>query len=668
VTLTGSGGIGKTRLALQVAAELIEAFAHGVWLVRLSRLVDPGLVLPTIAQTLGLKETGNQSFAETLRAYLAEKHLLLVLDNFEQVVGAALDVVGLLEASPGLSVLVTSRAPLHLRGEHEYPLPPLPLPAPGQRTPPEHLSQYAAVALFLERAREARPDFAVTAANAPAIAEICARLDGLPLAIELAAVRVKVLPPEALLARLSRSLQVLTGGARDADARQQTMRATIAWSEALLAPEEQMLFRRLAIFVGGCTLESAEAICAMTKGAAPLDLDLLEGLSTLVDHNLVQQREEQGEPRFGMLQVIREYAHERLEASGEAEVLRRAHTHSFLSLAEQARQKEPGPEALAWRERLEREHDNLRAALGWTRDRSEAELGLRLAVALTSFWRRRGYVREGRAWLDGLLAVAAGEAEAAGTGAGLEVIRAKASLNAGMFALNMGAYAMAQNQLEQARTLALAAGNAEVARKALTNLGRIATDQGDLERAAALYAESLALARELGDQWGSAIVLGNLGHIALLQGDLEQAAAYLTNGLALERQVGDRNDMAVIRTNLGRVARKRGDVAQSEGLLREALAVAWELRDPGQCVLGLEALAETAGAARQGERAARLLGAAAALRETLGVPQPRSQQAEVEQAVVAARAALGEEAWAAAFASGRTLSLEQAIAEALATT
>ena len=371
VTLTGPGGIGKTRLSVQVTAELVEAFPDGVWLVRLSRLTDPALVLPTIAQTLGLKEQGSHSMADLLRTHLAQKRLLLLLDNVEQVVGAAPEVAGLLAASPGLKVLATSRVPLHLRGEREYALGPLPLPDPGHLPAAQELSQYAAVALFIERAQETKPDFAVTSANAPAIAAICARLDGLPLAIELAAARVRVLPPEALLARLSAQLsaqlQLLTGGARDLEVRQQTMRATIAWSEDLLAPSERVLFRRLAVFVGGCTLEAADAVCAAPEGAEPLGQDVLDGLSTLVEQSLVQQREEDGEPRFGMLHVIREYVLERLEASGEAAALRRAHVVHFLALAELAQPELTGPEAGAWLERLEREHDNLRATLGWAR-------------------------------------------------------------------------------------------------------------------------------------------------------------------------------------------------------------------------------------------------------------------------------------------------------------
>jgi non-specific serine/threonine protein kinase len=484
----------------------------------------------------------------------------------------------------------------------------------------------------------------------------------------LAASRVKVLPPEALLSRLSRALQLLTGGARDADERQQTMRAAIAWSEHLLAPEEQALFRRLSVFVGGGTLEAAEAVCIAPDATAPLRLDLLDGLSTLVEQSLVQQREEGGEPRFGMLQVIREYALEQLEASGEAETLRRAHAGYFLALAEQARQQQTGPETVAWRDRLEREHDNLRAALGWLREQGEVELGLRLAVALTWFWRRRGHLREGQAWLEGLLATTAGQlADDTGAGAELAVVRAKALHNAGMLALLQGAYATAQTQLEQARALALAAGDTRTARQALTNLGRVASDQGDRERAAALYTESLALARELGDQQGVVTLLTNLGRVAVTQGDLERAEAIYTESLALARELGDRDQVALSLNNLGDVAWKRGELSRAEGLLRDALAVVWELGDPHRCAMVLESLAETAGArAGQGERAARLLGAATALRERLGAPLSGPDQAELAQAVAAARAALGAEAWATAFAAGKALTLEEAIAEALA--
>jgi predicted ATPase/class 3 adenylate cyclase len=665
VTLTGPGGIGKTRLAVQLAAELVDTFPDGAWLVRLSRLVDPELVLPTIAQTLGLKEQGSEPIADLLRAYLAKKRLLLVLDNVEQVVGAAPEVATLLEASLGLRLLVTSRVPLRLRGEREYPLPPLPLPQ-QEHLPPEALTQYAAVALFLERAQATKPDFVVTAANAPAIAEICTRLDGLPLAIELAAARVKVLPPEVLLSRLAHSLQLLSGGARDLEERQQTMRATIAWSEALLSPEEQALFRYLSVCVGGCSLEAAEAVCVAPEGAEPLEVDVLEGLSTLVDQSLVKQREEGGEPRFAMLQVIREYALERLEASGEAASLRRSHAAYFLEVAEEARKQDTGPKTVAWRDRLEREHDNLRAALGWAREQGEVELGLRLAVALTWFWVRRGHLREGQVWLEGLLAEAEGEAEGAEVSAELAVVRAKAMLNAGMFSLVQRANARAETQLEQARALALAAGDLRTARQARTNLGRLASDRGDREQAAAFYTESLEQARELGDHREVAILLINLGHVASRQGNMERALALYTESLAFAREAGDRDQQALCLNNLGDTARKQGELTRAEGLLRDALTIYWELGDPRRCATVLESLAETAGAQGQGERSARLFGVAAALRETIGSPLSTPDVAELAQAVIAARAALGEEAWTAAFAAGQALALELAIAEALA--
>ncbi|HEX6799459.1 MAG TPA: adenylate/guanylate cyclase domain-containing protein [Ktedonobacterales bacterium] len=670
VTLTGPGGIGKTRLAVQVAAELLDDFADGVWFVRLSRLVDPTLVVPTIARTLGLQEQSSQSLADVLRAYLADRRLLLVLDNFEQVIAAAPEVASLLAASPSLGVLVTSRIRLHLRGEHEYALDPLRLPEPGAgRLAPERLSQYAAVALFVERAQAARSDFAVTAANAPAIAEVCVRLDGLPLAIELAAARVKLLPPEALLARLSAQLKLLTGGARDLEEHQQTMRATIAWSEGLLASEERVLFRRLAVFVGGCTLEAAEAVCVAPAGSELLGLDVLDGLGTLVDHSLVQQREEGDEPRFGMLQVIREYALERLEASGEAEALRRAHAAYILALVERAELEMVGPQEGAWLGRLEGEHDNLRAVLGRARERGEMETGLRLAAALRGFWWGRGHLREGREWIEGLLARAGGaglEEGAARTAPPIaERVRARVLLAGGTMAVWQGDAAAGELWLEAAATLAQAGGDQHTAAEALNERGILAAHQGDWERAAVRYEESLALWRPLGDEWGIGLALNNLGDVATHLGDLERAADVLTEALARSRTVGDQGMLAVCLVNLGWVARLRGEVARAEALQREALELVRDLGDPRRCAASLEHLASTAGAAGQGERAARLLGAAATVRETIGAPLPAPERADVEEAVAASRAALGEEAWAAAFASGQALSLEKAVAEAL---
>jgi predicted ATPase/class 3 adenylate cyclase/Tfp pilus assembly protein PilF len=678
VTLTGPGGIGKTRLAVQIAAELLDSFPDGVWFARLSRLTDPALVVPTIAQTLGLREQGGQSPAELLRGYLGDRCLLLVLDNFEQVVGAAPELAALLAASPGLQVLVTSRLPLRLRGEHEFPLMPLPLPEPSHLPPLAALSRYAAVALFVERAQAARPDFAVTSANAPAVAEICARLDGLPLAIELAAARLRVLPPEALLGRLSAQLKVLTGGPRDAEERQRTMRAAIAWSEALLAPEERVLFRRLAVFVGGCTLEAAEAVCAGPSGVAPLGRDILEGLSTLVDQSLVQQREEGGEPHFGMLRVIREYALERLETVDasdgrpEAEALRRAHAAYMMAMAERAEPELKGQEAAAWMGRLDAEHDNLRAALSWAREWGESEIGLRTAAAVERFWAGRGHVREGQTWLAGLLALSDGPGGARGGGhepggarAVPERVRLRALGAAGWLALWQGDGAAAEPWLEEAVTLGRTAGAPSREADALNGLGLLALRRGDLERATAHYEESLAVYRAAGEPWGVAIVLNNLGDVAMRQGDLERAEAAFAEALALDRAVEDGAAVALALSNLGEVARKRGDLSRAEALQREALALVREVGDPRRGAEVLELLANTAGAAGRGARAARLLGAAATVRQTLGVPQPPLEREDTEQAVATARAALGEDAWMAAFAAGQALSLERAIAEVL---
>jgi predicted ATPase len=696
VTVTGTAGVGKTRLALVVAATLLDEFPDGVWLVRLAPLTDPDLVLSTIAQTLGVPEEGGRPVLEALCARVREQRLLLVLDNFEHVIAAASAVSAVLEQCPGLRVLVTSRAPLRVRGERAYPLDPLPVPnaALARRPSPEELMRYAAVALFVARAGDVQPAFALTAANAPTIAAICARLEGLPLALELAAARVNLLPPEALLARLSPQLKLLTGGARDAEERQRTMRATLAWSEALLTAEEQTLFQRLAVFAGGSALEAVEAICAAPAGVAPLGLEVLEGLGRLVDHSLVQRRSEKvegregtegaasegaaaggSEPRVGMLHVIREYALERLEAGDggrEAEALRKAHAAYFLALAERAEPELTGPAAAMWMDRLEREHDNLRAALGWARtgDERGAETGLRLVAALWRFWWARGHVREGRAWVEEALARAeevTGTARTADTArTGAEVgLRVRALLAGGSLAASLGEFALAQAWLEQARTLGWETGDRLTMARVLNSLGLLAADLGDSERAAARFAESLALYRALENRRGIAVTLNNLGDIAMFQGELEQATVALTEALALARALGDRDHTAMCLQNLGEVARKRDEVAQAEALQREALALFRDLGDPHHCAEALEYLGSTAGTARQGERAARLLGAAAAVRQTLGTPQTAWAREEMDEAVAVARAELGEPRWAVAFAAGQALALEQAIAEAL---
>jgi predicted ATPase/class 3 adenylate cyclase len=427
LTLTGPGGTGKTRLALQAAADLLDDFPDGTFFAPLATLSEAELFLSTVAETLGVRETGEQPLVESLKDYLHERQLLLVLDNFEQVLGAAPTVTELLAEAPGLKVLATSRAPLGLYGEHVYPVPPLTLP--DLKRPPslERLTQYEAVGLFVERARALKPDFKVTNESAPAVAEICVRLDGLPLAIELAAARITMLPPKAMLQRLTSRLKLLTGGARDLPERQRTLRATIEWSYALLDEGEQLLFGRLAVFSGGRTLEAIEAIC---DAEGDLPMDAFDGVSSLLDKSLIRQEEgPNGEPRFVMLETVHEFAREKLGESAEAEQIKRVHAEYFLTLAEEANPELKGPDQLQWLERLEVEHDNMRTALSWALERREAEVVLRLGGALWWFWSVRGYHSEGRRWLEEVLAM---------DGRGSPESRAMALAGAGTLASEQG--------------------------------------------------------------------------------------------------------------------------------------------------------------------------------------------------------------------------------------
>jgi predicted ATPase/class 3 adenylate cyclase len=578
VTITGAGGIGKTRLALQVAAELLEEVPDGVWLVRLSRLVDPDLVLPTIAQTLAVKEVLGQPMARTLSEHLREKQILLLLDNFEQVVAAAPAVADLLAKSPGLKVLVTSRVPLHLRGEHDFALVPLPLPERGRNPPLTMLTQYAAVALFVERASAAQSDFAVTASNAPAIAEICARLDGLPLAIELAAARVKILPPEALLARLSSQLQLLTGGPRDLEARQQTMRATIAWSVALLVPEVQVLFRRFSVFVGGATLEAIEAVCRTPEGTLPLAVNVLDGLDALVDQSLVQQRAEGGEPRFGMLHVIREYALEQLAASSELASLQRAHALHYLQIAEQASPVLDGPDQIQMLIRLEREHDNLRAALTWTLERGEVETTARFVVALNVFWESRGHWIEGRRWVT--QALRAGERLP-------PRLHAQLLWWAGHLAFFQGDYATAAHHLQESLTLCRRGDNPAGAARALNGLASLAIHQEHFAQAQHLLDEALKLGQEGGDLAQVAETFSTKAGLAETLGDYHGALRFDERALELWEGLGDLHLAAGTRRSIGWSRLLLGDGAAGEALIQEALAVHQQMSDTNCTALAL---------------------------------------------------------------------------------
>jgi predicted ATPase/class 3 adenylate cyclase len=691
VTLTGAGGTGKTRLALQVAAELVEAFADGVWFVRLSMLIDPELVLSTIAQTLGLREAGGQPITTLLVNYLHDKHVLLVLDNFEQVVGAAPAVAGLLERCAGLNVLVTSRVALHLRGEKQYSVPPLSLPDPAHLPAPQYLAQRAAVALFIQRAQEADASFTVTNTSVVAIAAICARVDGLPLAIELAAAKVRIFSPTELLARLERRLPLLTAGARDVEGRQKTMRNTLTWSEALLSPEQQRLLWRLAVFVGGWTLDAAEAVCTTSEGAEPLGVGISEGLLALVDQSLVQrwiadgvdgtENREAGdvEARFRMLFVVREFALERLESSGEAEAMRQAHAAYFLALAEQADwRKASGRQGMWLLELLSREHDNCRAALSWACERQDGELALRLGAALATFWHLRGYWREGRTWVEELLALGAGL-----TSGGIEGVQrveevrhrwGPAAANAwawvlawaGIFAGNQGDLGRAVALLEETVVAARAIGEYGLAARNLQNIGGWLLEAGEVERGLSFIEEALVQAHQLeSDLEQRAYVLVQAGQsLLLVPGEEAWAQALEVEGLELAQRIDLPYEEALARSGLALLALRGGDLVLAEEQAATALRVA---RDHDLTVLVWDFLDELAIVAdREGrrERAARLLGAATKLREPAEGMPDLQLRAEIE-AMMRRRATQGESEWVAAFAEGQALSVEDAVAEAL---
>src|SRR5579885_1048514 len=524
LTVTGPGGVGKTRLTLEVARQLRGDFADGVFFVPLTPLRASIEVPLAIARALGLEEAPDKPVVEGLMEALAHKRVLLVLDNFEQVASAAPMVAGLLLGCEGLKVVVTSRAVLHVQGERIFSVPPLTLPTSTLALDPEEPTRYDAVRLFVERAQDGRPGFHLTSVNAPTVAEICRRLDGLPLAIELAAAKIRIMSPLALLARLDRRLSVLTGEGNDRPERQQTLRKTLEWSYDLLQEREQSLLGRLAIFVGSWTMEAAEAACAIDED---LQDAILDGIASLVDNNLVQAEEQpDGEMRFSMLETVGEFATEKLKASREAEVLRRQHAVYYLLLAELAEPELTGPAQSTWLYRLEQEHFNLRAALRWALDVGEAELGLRLAGALWRFWSMHGYLSEGRRWLEELLTLD----ERAGRVVPLRV-RAKALSGAGVLAYRCGDYG----------------------------------------RAAALFADSLVLYREMGDEEGTASALNHLGNAAIALGEYSQAQDKYEQSLALYRGLGAKQGIANVLNNLGELARRQGVYPRAKALYKECL-------------------------------------------------------------------------------------------------
>jgi predicted ATPase/DNA-binding CsgD family transcriptional regulator/tetratricopeptide (TPR) repeat protein len=768
LTLTGTGGVGKTRLALQVVNALVQDFADGVSSVPLAPISDSDLVMPTIAQALGLREGGAGSFLDLLQAVLRDKHLLLLLDNFEQILPAASQLTKLLAACPDLKLLVTSCAVLHVQGEHEFPVPPPALPNLKQLPEPEVLAHEAAIALFLQRAQAVMPTFELTAANARPIAEICVHLDGLPLAIELAAARIKLLPPQALLARLGHRFEVLTSRARDVPTRQQTLRNIITWSYQLLDAYEQRLFRRLSVFTGGCTLEAVEAVCDEGDDGAGR---VMEGVASLLDKSLLYQTEqERGEPHLVMLETLREFGLECLGTTGELERAQQAHAVYYLALAEEAAPqwrgavwpshfhalmphiaKEAAPqwrgaEQVRWVEPLEREQENLRAALSFLLEQAHVqaglpegerpdELALRLCVALSWFWHVRGSGLEGLSFLMQALA------ECAGVGAAL---RARALYEAAelafIYARNLplerlaeeslalyqelgdpvgiahslsrlggiarirSQFTLAHAQLEEAATRFQALGNRWRQGQCFTEWARAAIEEGQYEQARALLSASLALYQALGDTqrlgWVryllarllfvsqqdqglarqlaeqslahfrergdtpySVYPLGLLGLIHLEQGELEAARSLLEESLAIGKQTGVETDAAHLALGLARLLTLQGDAASARHLYQKSLTLLLECKVYQEGIAAsLEGLAALEAGQGEPRQAARLWGSAEALREAIGASMHAVHRASYEQAIVLARAELGEQAFAAAWTEGRLITPEQVLA------
>lgn len=690
LTLTGAGGSGKTRLAIQVATDLVDAFKDGAWWVDLAALTDPELVVAAVAKTFGIRETSDRALAERLADLLRTKQLLLVLDNCEHLVGASSQLSEkLLSACPHLRILATSREAFGIAGEMVYPVPTLALPQAQALPSVEMLMQYEGVRLFVERARAVQADLSITAENAPKIVEICQRLDGIPLAIELAAARAKVLSVEQIAERLAGRLSLLTIGSRNAPPRQQTLRATIDWSYGLLSEEERTLFRRLAVFVGGWAYEAVEGV-GQTE---PPRVNSLDVLSRLVDKSLVLKAERGNTTRYGMLETIREYALEKLQESGEADAVHKRRLDFLLGMAREADAQLTGAKQIQWLDRLEVELDNIRSALTWSLERDQAAEGLELAGSLWRYWLMHGHLSEGRQWLEAALTRAGSLRRT--------VSAARALDSAGALAWLQADYSVARAQLEEARAICTAQADVGNLGYALTWLGMVLPDQGQVAEGRACAEQAGELFRETGDKWGFAHSLFVLGRSLRLSGDTQLARAYCENSVRLFRELGDRWGVALSVGQLGVIAEQEGDYAAARSLLSERLTLAREFgsrhlvafalyylgRAAYHCsaydeavarwkeclevsrligqkdttLSAIEGLGWIAGMNGQPKQAARLLGAAEGLRHANRIPRDVVDQAEYGRNLALLRGGIDLSAWAEA----STMSFEQAVEYAL---
>jgi predicted ATPase len=634
VTLTGIGGIGKTRLALELVNRLAPEFPDGAAVALLASLEDPALVARTILEALELPESGRDP-EEALTGTLSGSRLLLLIDNFEQVLAAAPTVARLLAAAPGLRVIVTSRAPLHVAAEHEYAVPPL--------------AEDEAAELFVTRAQAANPSFVLTEQNAAAVAELCERLDGLPLAIELAAARSKLLPPVALLARLGNRLELLTGGRRDAPRHQRTLRMTLDWSYDLLDADVQRLFAQLGVFAGGCTLASAEAVCRV-EGS------VLEALATLVDESLVTQRESD-EPRFTLLQLVRDYAVERLSASDESDETRRRHLEHFVALAEEAELGLAGSDQARWLAHIEGEHDNLRAALAYALETGDASSALRLVVGVRRFWQIHGYLAEGRQSLESALAVTQGAPSE---------LRANGFNMAGILAGEQGDFDAASVSFTAAAREARAVGATRALSSALVNLGNLAFFGGDADAARELYKESIDHFAALGDIRGQARAKENIGLLSLTADDAAEAVAWLTAARDLAREVGDELEVGGATRSLAAAMIELGEAVEAATLLAESLGIARELGDTHGIAVCLEIFAGLAVTTGEAGRAATLFGTSDAVRASIGARRQPDHEILYERWLGRTLSLLDTSRYSKLYEDGRLATLDEACAFALA--
>jgi len=671
LTLTGPPGIGKTRISLQAATELVEDAACEVCFVALAPISLPSLVASTIAQALGVKETAGQSIVESLKHYLDPRQLLLLLDNFEQVVADAPIVAELLAACPRLKVLATSRVPLHLSGEHEYTVPPMEVPEPDMAAWPavEGLEAYESVRLFVARARAVSRDFALTKTNARAVAEICWRLNGLPLAIELAAARIKVFDPRSLLEQVAgrtgrSSLDLLAGGARDLPARQQTVRGAIDWSFHLLDPAQQRLFARLSVFVGGFTLEAVAAVCGGPgdpRQEAPPEPSILDGITSLVDNSLLERStppvdDQDSEPRFRMLELIREYARERLAEHGDAESTSRRHALHYVHMVEQAEPELAKARQQLWLRRLLADYGNIRAALSRLIDWEEHDLAARLAAALWQFWEVRGMLSEGREWLENVLRHAGDLAPA---------VRAETLNAAGQLARHQGDVTRAATLFEENLLLRQQLGGRRGIAYALNDLAIVRLMQGDLGVGVLRLEEGLALFRAEQDTAGIADSLLNLSGARLFQGDREKATACLAESLKLFREIGNLRGIAAAQGGLGFLLLLGGDLEQATSLFGASLALNQQIGDRLLSLHGVIGLAATAARQARLARAARLFGGAEAWRQALGIPPFPAALFDVEAEMERLRDRMDEASWHRGWTAGAAMPPEHLVAYAL---